>query len=259
MIYPVFLRGVDNVAELLNIKNLHVAVEDKEILKGVNLTINQGEIHVVMGTNGAGKSTLAMAVMGNPLYTVTKGTITFEGRDITTDAVNDRAKAGIFMSFQAPIAVPGITVENFIRTAKATVTGEPQRAMAFKKELKTHMEALDFKTSYAKRYVNEGFSGGERKKNEILQMSILNPKLAILDETDSGLDVDAVRVVSEGVSRFHNDSNAVLIITHHNSILQKLTPDFVHILIDGKIVKTGGPSLVQEIEEKGYDAYRTLA
>lgn len=247
------------MAELLSIKDLHVAVEEKEILKGINLTINPGEIHVVMGTNGAGKSTLAMAIMGNPLYTVTKGNITFEGRDITEDAVNDRAKAGIFMSFQAPIAVPGITVENFIRTAKATITGEPQRAMVFKKELKSHMEELHFNTSYAQRYVNDGFSGGERKKNEILQMSILNPKLAILDETDSGLDVDAVRVVSEGVHRFHNEKNAVLIITHHNSILQKLSPDFVHILIDGKIVKTGDASLVQEIEEKGYDAYRTLA
>ncbi len=246
------------MAELLRVENLHVAVEEKEILKGIDLTINTGEIHVVMGTNGAGKSTLANAIMGNPAYTVTEGKIVFDGTDITEDAVNDRAKAGIFMSFQSPISIPGITVENFIRTAKTTITGEQQRALAFKKELKSKMDELSFDSSYAQRYVNDGFSGGERKKNEILQMSILNPKLAMLDETDSGLDVDAVRIVSEGVSRFHNENNAVLIITHHNSILQKLKPDFVHILINGRIVKTGDASLVAEIEKQGYDAYKAL-
>ena len=246
------------MAELLRVENLHVAVEEKEILKGIDLTINIGEIHVVMGTNGAGKSTLANAIMGNPAYTVTEGKIVFDGKDITEDAVNDRAKAGIFMSFQSPISIPGITVENFIRTAKTTITGEQQRALAFKKELKSKMDELSFDSSYAQRYVNDGFSGGERKKNEILQMSILNPKLAMLDETDSGLDVDAVRIVSEGVSRFHNENNAVLIITHHNSILQKLKPDFVHILINGRIVKTGDASLVAEIEKQGYDAYKAL-
>lgn len=246
------------MSELLHVENLHVSVEGKEILKGIDLTINKGEIHVVMGTNGAGKSTLANAIMGNPVYEVTEGTITFDGEDITDEAVNDRAKAGIFMSFQNPIAIPGITVENFIRTAKATVTGENVRALAFKKELKTKMDELSFDASYAQRYVNEGFSGGERKKNEILQMSVLNPKLAMLDETDSGLDVDAVRIVSDGVDRFHTKDNAVLIITHHNSILQKLKPDFVHVLIDGRIVKTGDASLVAEIESKGYDAYKAL-
>lgn len=247
------------MTELLQIKDLEVSVENKKILKGINLTINKGEVHVVMGTNGAGKSTLANAIMGNPLYTVDNGSILFDGEDITEEAVNDRAKLGIFMSFQHPISVPGITVENFIRTAKSTITGENVRALAFKKELKEKMDQLSFDISYAQRYVNEGFSGGERKKNEILQMSILNPKLAILDETDSGLDVDAVRIVSEGVDRFHNEDNAVLIITHHNQILQKIKPDFVHILINGKIVKTGDASLVREIEEKGYDAYKTLA
>ena len=246
------------MSELLRVENLHVSVEGKEILKGIDLTINKGEIHVVMGTNGAGKSTLANAIMGNPVYEVTEGTITFDGEDITDEAVNDRAKAGIFMSFQNPIAIPGITVENFIRTAKATVTGENVRALAFKKELKTKMDELSFDASYAQRYVNEGFSGGERKKNEILQMSVLNPKLAMLDETDSGLDVDAVRIVSDGVDRFHRKDNAVLIITHHNSILQKLKPDFVHVLIDGRIVKTGDASLVAEIESKGYDTYKAL-
>lgn len=246
------------MAELLRVENLHVSVEGKEILKGIDLTINKGEIHVVMGTNGAGKSTLANAIMGNPVYEVTEGSITFEGEDITEEDVNNRAKAGIFMSFQNPISIPGITVENFIRTAKATVTGENVRALAFKKELKAKMDELSFDQTYAQRYVNEGFSGGERKKNEILQMAILNPKLAMLDETDSGLDVDAVRIVSDGVDRFHNKDNAVLIITHHNSILQKLKPDFVHILINGKIVKTGDASLVAEIESKGYDAYKAL-
>lgn len=247
------------MAELLKVEGLKVAVEEKQILKGINLTINKGEVHVVMGTNGAGKSTLANAIMGNPQYEVTEGTIIFDGADITTEAPNDRAKAGIFMSFQAPIAIEGITVENFIRTAKTAVSGEPQKALAFKKLLKEKMNELNFDTAYAQRYVNSGFSGGERKKNEILQMSILNPKLAILDETDSGLDVDAVRIVSEGVSRYHNEDNAVLIITHHNQILQKVKPDFVHILIDGRIVKTGDASLVREIEEHGYDSYKTLA
>ena len=247
------------MAELLRVDNVRASIEEKEILKGINLTINKGEIHVVMGTNGAGKSTLANVIMGNPAYEVTEGSIVFDGENITEEAVNDRAKKGIFMSFQHPISVPGITVENFIRTAKNTITGENVRALAFKKELKVKMEELSFDTSYANRYVNEGFSGGERKKNDILQMSILNPKLAILDETDSGLDVDAVRIVSEGVNRFHNEENAVLIITHHNQILQKLQPNFVHILIDGRIVKTGGPELVREIEEKGYDAYKNLA
>ena len=247
------------MAELLQIKDLKVSVEEKQILKGIDLTINKGEIHVVMGTNGAGKSTLANAIMGNSTYTVDSGSIIFDGKDITEDAVNDRAKAGIFMSFQNPISIPGITVENFIRTAKSTITGENVRALSFKKELKEKMDELSFDLSYAQRYVNEGFSGGERTKNEILQMSILNPKLAILDETDSGLDVDAVRIVSEGVQRFHNKENAVLIITHHNQILQKLKPDYVHVLINGKIVKTGDASLVREIEEKGYDAYKALA
>lgn len=247
------------MVELVNIKDLAVSVEDKAILKGINLKINKGEIHVVMGTNGAGKSTLANAIMGNPVYHIDNGSIELEGEDITEDGVDERAKKGIFMSFQAPIAIPGVTVENFIRTAKTAITGIPQRVMAFKKEMKKYMKILNFDESYAQRYVNDGFSGGERKKNEILQMLILNPKLAILDETDSGLDVDAVRVVSEGVKQFHNEENAVLIITHHNSILQKLKPDYVHVLIDGRIVATGDASLVEKIEQEGYDTYKALA
>ena len=246
------------LSELLKIENLKVSVETKEILKGVDLTIRRGEIHVVMGTNGAGKSTLVNAIMGNPLYTVEDGRILLEGEDITEDAVNERAKKGIFLSFQSPLAIPGITVENFIRTAKSTITGVKERMMPFKKELRKQMELLHMDRSYADRYVNDGFSGGERKKNEILQMCMLNPKLAMLDETDSGLDVDAVRIVSEGVARFHNEENAILIITHHNQILQSIKPDYVHVLIDGRIVTTGDASLVQQIEKNGYDMFKAM-
>ncbi len=246
------------LSELLKIENLKVSVETKEILKGVDLTIRRGEIHVVMGTNGAGKSTLVNAIMGNPLYTVEDGRILLEGEDITEDAVNERAKKGIFLSFQSPLAIPGITVENFIRTAKSTITGVKERMMPFKKELRKQMELLHMDRSYADRYVNDGFSGGERKKNEILQMCMLNPKLAMLDETDSGLDVDAVRIVSEGVARFHNEDNAILIITHHNQILQSIKPDYVHVLIDGRIVTTGDASLVQQIEKNGYDMFKAM-
>lgn len=244
--------------ELLKIENLKVSVEEKEILKGVNLTINRGEIHVVMGTNGAGKSTLVNAIMGNPMYTVTEGSISLDGENITEAAVNERAKKGIFLSFQSPLAIPGITVENFIRTAKSTITGEKERMMPFKRALREQMDLLHMNRSYADRYVNEGFSGGERKKNEILQMCMLNPKLAMLDETDSGLDVDAVRIVSEGVARFHNEDNAILIITHHNQILQSIKPDYVHVLIDGRIVTTGDASLVQQIEQNGYDTFKAM-
>jgi Fe-S cluster assembly ATP-binding protein len=250
---------VITVSELLRVEDLKVAVEGKEILKGLDLTINTGETHVIMGTNGAGKSTLFNAVMGNPQYAVTAGRIFFEGRDITDLPVNERAKAGIFMAFQSPIAVQGISVENFIRNAKSTVSGEPQRIMPFRKKMHKQMENLMMDRSYGDRYVNDGFSGGERKKTEILQMCMLEPKLAMLDEIDSGLDVDAVRIVSETVSEYHNESNAILVITHHSEILQKLIPDYVHILINGRIVKTGNAKLIQEIEANGYDAFKEQA
>lgn len=244
------------MAELLHIEGLKVEVEGKEILKGLDLTVRAGEVHVIMGTNGAGKSTLFNAVMGHPKYTVTGGSIFFEGKDITRMPVDERAKAGIFMAFQAPIAVQGISVENFTRNAKSTISGETQRIMPFRKKLKAQMEELKMDSSYASRYVNDGFSGGERKKTEILQMCMLEPKLAMLDEIDSGLDVDAVRVVSQTVAKYHNDGNALMVITHHSEILQALQPDVVHVLIDGKIVKSGGPELIQVIEEKGYDSFR---
>ena len=244
------------MSELLRVEGLKIAIEGKEILKGLDLTIRTGEIHVIMGSNGAGKSTLFNAVMGNPTYEVTAGRIFFEGKDITDEPVNERAKAGIFMAFQSPIAVQGISVENFIRNAKGTITGETQRIMLFRKKLHKQMDSLHMDRSYAKRYINDGFSGGERKKTEILQMCMLEPKLTMLDEIDSGLDVDAVRIVSQTVEQYHDKNNSIMVITHHSEILQKLQPDFVHILIDGRIVKTGDASLIKEIEKNGYDAYK---
>ncbi len=245
------------MSELLRIENLHVAVGEKELLHGINLTINTGEAHVLMGVNGAGKSTLLHAIMGNPAYTVTEGRIFFEGTDITDLSVDKRARAGIFLSFQSPVSVSGISTENFIRTAKTAVSGESQRLFPFKRLLKQRMQDLAMDPAYAERYLNDGFSGGERKKNEILQMRILEPKLAMLDETDSGLDVDAVRVVSQNISDFRNDANAILIVTHLNQILKFISPQFVHILIDGRIAKEGGPELIDTVETKGFDAFRT--
>ncbi len=246
------------MSELLRVENLHVSVGKKELLHGINLTVNTGEVHVIMGVNGAGKSTLLHAIMGNPAYTVTEGKIYFEGEDITDMSVDKRAKLGLFLSFQSPISVAGISMENFIRTAKTTISGKQQRLFPFKRLMKERLNDLAMDTSYAERYLNDGFSGGERKKSEILQMRILDPKLAMLDETDSGLDVDAVRIVSKNISEYHSDKNAVLLITHLNQILKFIRPDYVHILINGRIVKEGGPELVDEVETNGFDAYREL-
>lgn len=245
------------MSELLRVENLHVSVGGKELLHGINLTVNKGEVHVIMGVNGAGKSTLLHAIMGNPVYKITEGHIYFEGQEITGLSADKRAKLGIFLSFQNPISVAGITMENFIRTAKTTISGKQQRLFPFKRLMKARMEDLSMDPSYADRYLNDGFSGGERKKSEILQMRILDPKLAMLDETDSGLDVDAVRIVSKNISEYHNENNSLLIITHLNQILKFITPEFVHVLIDGRIVKEGGPELVDEIETNGFDAYRS--
>lgn len=242
--------------KLLRIKELENKVEDKQILKGLDLEVGKGEIHAIMGPNGAGKSTLAYTLMGHPRYSIEGGEIEFEGESIIHLKADERAKRGIFLSFQYPEEIPGVTVENFLRTAKSAVTGKPQSIMAFKKLLKEKAKILDMNESYLTRYLNEGFSGGEKKKNEILQMAVLEPKLAILDETDSGLDVDAIKIVAEGVKRLASSENAVLIITHHNKILDYLEPDFVHVLIDGKIVKTGDMSLAREIEAQGYEALK---
>ena len=236
--------------KLLEIKNLHVNVEDKEILKGIDLTINKGEIHVIMGPNGSGKTTTANAILSNPLYNKVEGNI-----NLKTDEI---ARKGVFMSFQLPEEIPGISVTNFLKSAKGKITGKPTKVFEFKDELRKYMEELKMNPEYAGRSLNVGFSGGEKKKNEILQMLVLNPKLAILDETDSGLDVDAIRTVSKGIEMFKNENNAVLIITHNTKILKSLKVDYVHILVNGKIVKTGDQSLAAEIEEEGYSKYKNL-
>lgn len=244
--------------KLLEIKDLHVNAQDKEILKGIDLTINKGEIHVIMGPNGSGKTTTANAILNNPLYNKVEGTINFDSEDITNLKTDEIARKGVFMSFQLPEEIPGISVTNFLKTAKGKVTGKPVKVFQFKDELKKYMEELKIKPEYAERSLNVGFSGGEKKKNEILQMLVLNPKLAILDETDSGLDVDAIRTVSKGIEMFKNENNAVLIITHNTKILKSLKVDYVHILVNGKIVKTGDQSLASEIEEEGYAKYKNL-
>lgn len=238
---------------LLEIKDLCVRVGEKDILKNVNLKVNKGETHVIMGPNGSGKSTLVNTIMSNPKYEITSGKIFFEGEDVTEFAADERAKRGIFMSFQSPIEVPGISVENFIRTSKSAVDDKPVSVLRFNLDLSKKMKELEMKPEYASRYMNYGFSGGEKKKTEILQMQILNPKLAMLDETDSGLDVDAVRIVSEGIKNFKKDEDkALMIITHHKEIISNVVPDYVHVIIDGKIVKEGDASLIHKIEEEGY-------
>ncbi len=242
--------------ELLNIKDLHVKAEEKEILKGINLSINKGEIHVIMGPNGSGKTTTANAIFNNPHFTKTSGTITFCNDDITNLKTDEIARKGIFMSFQLPEEIPGISVANFLKTAKSKITNQPVKVFAFKEELKKNMEELSIKPEYIDRSLNVGFSGGEKKKNEILQMLTLNPKLAILDETDSGLDVDAIKTVSKGIEMFKNDDNAILIITHNTKILNSLKVDKVHVLVDGKIVAEGNQELAYQIEKEGYAQFK---
>ena len=241
---------------LLKIKNLNSRVENEEILKGIDLEIDKGEVHVLMGPNGAGKSTLANVLMGHPEHKITGGEINYEGEKINDLTVDKRAKKGIFLSFQYPEEIPGVTVENFLRTAKTSVTGEEQSIFDFKFLLEEKMEMLDIDTDYAERYLNKGFSGGEKKKNEILQMAVLEPKLAILDETDSGLDVDAVKTVATGIQKLASKENGILIITHHNKILDYIDVDYVHVMVDGKIAKTGDMELARKIEKEGYQEIR---
>ena len=237
---------------LLDIKGLHAGVEGKEILKGLSLTVGKGEVHVILGPNGSGKSTLMNVIMGHPKYEVTAGSIAFEGEDITQLKTFERARKGLFLSFQTPEEIPGISVENMIRTAKQAVSGERVKLLPFRRKLKEMMEELKIKPEYADRYLNVGFSGGEKKRNEILQLLMLDPKLALLDETDSGLDVDAVQIVSEGVAKFHNEGNSCLIITHNTRILEKLTVDRVHVLMNGTIVGEGGAELIDDINRRGF-------
>ena len=244
------------MSSLLEINNLYAEAEGKQILKGLNLKINKGETHVIMGPNGAGKSTTANVILNNPEYKKTSGEILFEGENINEESTDKIAKKGVFMSFHSPVEIPGISTFNFLKYAKNKVTEKPVKVFEFKDQVKNYMEELSMNPKLVERNLNVGFSGGEKKKNEILQMLVLNPKLAILDETDSGLDVDAIRTVSKGIEMYKNEENAVLIITHNTRILENLKVDYVHILVDGKIVKTGDASLAQEIEENGYSQYK---
>lgn len=237
---------------MLEIKNLKVSTEEKTILHDLNLNVREGEVHVIMGPNGAGKSTLGYAIMGHPGYIVEEGSIEFEGEDITDERADERARRGIFLSFQNPEEITGVTLENFLRTSRASVSGKPVKVFAFKKELQKGMETLNMDKEYAGRYLNVGFSGGEKKKSEILQMLLLNPKLAILDETDSGLDVDAVKIVSKGVHEFKTKKNSLIIITHNTKILEYLPVDYVHILQNGSIVKSGDASLINKVNTSGF-------
>ena len=241
--------------KMLEIKDLHVSVLDKEILKGLNLEINKGEIHVIMGPNGAGKSTLANVILNNPEYKKVSGEIKFDGELINNMKTDEIARKGVFMSFQSPEEIPGISVLNFLRTAKNKMTNEYINYYEFMENVSDYMDELDFKDSYINRNLNVGFSGGEKKKNEILQMLVLNPRLAILDETDSGLDVDAIKTVSKGIKMFSSKDNAVLIITHNTKLIESLDVDYVHVLVDGKIVHTGNKELASKIEKDGYSSF----
>jgi Fe-S cluster assembly ATP-binding protein len=238
---------------ILQVKDLHVAVEDKEILKGVNLTINAGEIHAIMGRNGSGKSTLSYTLMGHPRYKVTSGQMLYKGQEIDDMSPDQRAKAGIGLAFQYPVAIPGVTVSNFLRHAVKAVRGKDIPVKEFRAELKVLMGKLGVKDEFLSRYLNDGFSGGEKKRLEILQLSLLNPTLIILDETDSGLDIDALKTVSEGVNALASGDNAILLITHYQRMLDYIKPHFVHVFQDGKIVASGDSQLALELEARGYD------
>jgi len=247
---------------VLEIKNLQVSViteaGNKEILRGVDLKVRSGETHAIMGPNGSGKSTLAYSIAGHPKYLITGGSVTLDGADVLEMSVDERAKAGLFLAMQYPVEVPGVSVSNFLRTAVTAIRGEAPKVRTWVGEVKAAMTSLNIDTAFSERNVNEGFSGGEKKRHEILQMELLKPKIAILDETDSGLDVDALRIVSEGVNRVKDGSDlGVMLITHYTRILRYIKPDFVHVFANGKIVEEGGPELADKLEEKGYAEYIT--
>ena len=244
----------------LEIHDLHVSVQTdtgpKEILRGVDLTVRPDQIHAIMGPNGSGKSTLAYSIAGHPKYTVTRGSVTLDGEDVLAMTVDARARAGLFLAMQSPVEVPGVSVSNFLRTAKTAVAGEPPKLRTWVKEVKSAMDDLAIDPAFADRDLNAGFSGGEKKRHEILQLELLDPKVAILDETDSGLDIDALRVVSQGVNRFHErGGKGVLLITHYTRILRYIQPDFVHVFVDGRIAEEGGPDLADKLEAEGYVSY----
>jgi Fe-S cluster assembly ATP-binding protein len=247
----------------LEIRDLHVSVEEaagtqREILRGVDLDVNAGETHAIMGPNGSGKSTLAYAIAGHPKYHVTRGSVTLDGEDVLSMSVDQRARAGLFLAMQYPVEVPGVSVSNFLRTAVTAVRGEAPKLRDFMKNMRAAMSALSIDPAFAERNLNEGFSGGEKKRHEVLQMELLNPTIAVLDETDSGLDIDALKVVSEGINRFRADpSHGVLLITHYTRILRYVQPDFVHVFVAGRIVRQGGPELAEELERDGYEKFIT--
>ena len=242
---------------MLKIENLHASIASKEILKGINLTVGQGEVHAIMGPNGSGKSTLSNVLVGHPAYTVTEGSVTFRGKDLLAMAPEDRSHEGIFLSFQYPVEIPGVSMVNFMRTAvneqRAYRGLQPLNANEFLKLMREKRALVGLDSKLANRSVNEGFSGGEKKRNEIYQMAMLEPLLSILDETDSGLDIDALRIVAEGVNKLHTSDNSVIVITHYQRLLNYIHPDVVHVLYEGRIVKTAGPELALELEERGYD------
>jgi Fe-S cluster assembly ATP-binding protein len=244
-----------NVGSLV-IEDLHVRVDEEEILHGVDLTVEPGKVHALMGPNGSGKSTLAYALAGHPRYTVTRGRATFAGDNVLEMRPDERAQSGMFLAMQYPVEVPGVSVTNFLRQAVTAVRGEDVPVRQFAKELREQMKLLGMDSNFAERHLNEGFSGGEKKRHEILQMALLKPTLAIMDETDSGLDVDALRVVSQGVNRLRNPDLGVLLITHYTRILRYITPDVVHVMLGGRIVKSGGKELADELEEHGYEPLR---
>jgi Fe-S cluster assembly ATP-binding protein len=244
----------------LEIRDLHVTVstedEPKEILRGVDLTVRSGETHAIMGPNGSGKSTLAYSIAGHPKYTITKGTVTLDGVDVLDMTVDERARAGLFLAMQYPVEVPGVSVANFLRTAKTAIDGEAPKLRTWVREVNEAMGRMNMDTAFAQRNVNEGFSGGEKKRHEIVQLELLNPKFAILDETDSGLDIDALKVVSTGVNRFREQGDrGVLLITHYTRILRYIQPDYVHVFVGGRIAEEGGPELAEQLEAEGYDKY----
>ncbi len=244
-------------APLLEIKDLHVSIEDKEILKGISLTVEKGQVHALMGPNGSGKSTLSYTLMGSPKYKVTGGQMLYKGEDLAVLKTDVRARAGVFLAFQYPTAIPGVSVANFLRTAMKARFADQYNPKEFRKQMKAAMADLGVDESFAARYVNDGFSGGEKKKHEVLQMALLKPELALLDETDSGLDIDALRTVAEGINRLRGPNLGVLLITHYQRILNYIQPDVVHVFIDGTIIRSGGKELAQELEQKGYAPYET--
>lgn len=238
---------------LFEFKDIHVEVEGKEVVKGVSLTIMPGETHAIMGPNGSGKSSLSNALMGHPAYEIVSGEAWLDGQNVLEMESDERSRAGLFLAFQYPLAVPGVSVANFLRAALQSHRGKDADMSDFRKLLKSEMAALSIDPAFATRYLNEGFSGGEKKRVEILQMSVLNPKVALLDETDSGLDIDALKTVADGINRYHNDSNGMLLVTHYQRLLNYVKPDFVHVMMNGKLVKSGGPELALKLEEEGYD------